>query len=658
MRRARRAACCALVPLWLLGAGAAGAFERTEARAPCADHAPLRKPHFGDLHVHTTRSFDANALGVRTTPRDAYRFARGERLGLQPFDGSGTARRSAKLERPLDFAAVTDHAELLGEVRICETRGAPGYDSFMCTLNRRWPLLSYVIVNGAMLNVADPERYSLCGPDGSACRQMARHVWQEIQDAAEEAYDRSDRCAFTSFVGYEWSGAPDSNMIHRNVIFRNHVVQDAPTSYVEVATGEGLWERLYAECLDLSNGCDAIAIPHNSNLSGGSLFRIEDEDGNPIDAETARRRARLERLVEVIQHKGSSECRGEASFGEDELCDFERLPFARMDEYPFESWWTEPPARVYAREVLATGLSEQDRLGINPFKLGLIASTDTHLGTPGLVAEDAFPGHAAGGDTTRTEVPTVPDRLFFNPGGLAVIWAEENSRDALFEGMRRREVYGTSGPRMVVRFFGGFELPSDLCERDGFARDAYAHGVPMGGDLSPPPDGSDARTPRLAVWAARDPSLPPGPEAQLQRVQIVKLWLEDGAPRERVFDVAGDRDNGAGVDPATCTPHGPRVSELCAVFTDPDFDPAAPALYYARVLENPSCRWSSHVCVAQGARCEGPGALPSELAYCCDAAIPKTIQERAWTSPIWYTPTSPAARAPRPGPAAAPASAE
>ena len=337
MRWNRHLAWCAIVLLWVVAPGPAGAFERTEEREPCEDHTPLRNAYFGDLHVHTTLSFDANALGVRTTPRDAYRFARGERLGLQPFDATGNARRSAKLARPLDFAAVTDHAEMLGEVRICGTPGAAGSDSFMCMLNRRWPLLSYIIVNGAMLNIADPTRYSFCGPDGSACREMALDVWQEIQAAAEEAYDRSARCGFTSFVGYEWSGNPDSNMIHRNIIFRNDVVQRAPTSYVEVGTGEGLWERLYAECLDLENGCDAIAIPHNSNLSGGALFGIENHDGNPIDLETARRRARLERLVEVIQHKGGSECRGESPFAEDELCGFERLPFARMDEYPFES---------------------------------------------------------------------------------------------------------------------------------------------------------------------------------------------------------------------------------------------------------------------------------------------------------------------------------
>jgi hypothetical protein len=230
----------------------------------------------------------------------------------------------------------------------------------------------------------------------------------------------------------------------------------------------------------------------------------------------------------------------------------------------------------------------------------------------------------------------MPDALEFNPGGLAAVWAEENSRDALFEAMRRREVYGTSGPRITVRFFGGWDYPADLCGRDDFVPVGYARGVPMGGDLPPPP--AAAAAPHLAVSALRDPGTPERPGAPLQRIQIVSLRLAGGEVRERVHDVAGDAATGATVDFATCARRGAGSDQLCAVWRDPEFDPAAPAVWYARVVENPSCRWSTFACNRAGVDCSRPGTVPSELAACCDPATPRTIQERAWTSPIWYVP--------------------
>jgi hypothetical protein len=569
------------------------------AAAPCPDRNSLRRPLFGDLHVHTAFSHDASTQGTRTLPREAYRFARGEALGLQPFDVDGRPLRTLQLERPLDFAAVTDHAELLGEVRTCETPGLPGYDAWLCRLHRVWPRASFFVMNTHVAR-GTGSRMGLCGPDGSHCLEAALTPWREIVDAAAEA---DDRCGFTSFVAYEWTASVVGRNLHRNVIFANQTVPRMPSSYYESTTPEALWEDLRRECTEAGTGCDALVIPHNSNLSAGLMFQLPED----LTPEQARTRSAFEPLVEVMQHKGDSECWWGPG-AEDELCAFEQLPFDsfRGKFVPFLEG--APRREDTTRWALLQGIARQAEIGANPFKLGQIASTDTHLGTPGAVEENAHPGHGGAGAPSPDRLPEgLPDDVFFNPGGLAVAWAEENTRASIFAALRRREVYGTSGPRMIVRMFGGRALPDDLCERPDFAAGGYAGGVPMGGDL---PAGLEelegADGPAFAVSALRDAQ-----GARLERIQIVKGWVEDGAPRERVIDVTDPAAEGA--------------DSLCRVWRDPDFDATQPAFWYARVLEVPTPRWHSYVCRARGLDCSR-------------FEIPETIRERAWTSPVWWTP--------------------
>ena len=611
------------------------AYGGGEVRERCVNHSPLREPYFGDLHVHTLFSLDASTQGTRNRPRDAYRFARGHPVGIQPYDADGRALRTVRLTRPLDFVAVTDHAEMLGEREICETPGVPGSGSLICRLYRQWPRAAFFVMNTRASYFEEPERFGFCGKDGARCRTAARGPWQEIVEAAEAAYDRSSTCEFTTFIGYEWTGSPGSNNLHRNVIFRGSEVPALPISHFEAPRPRDLWALLSAECVE---DCQALVVPHNSNISGGLMFQTVRPDGAEMDASEAATRSSYEVLVEVMQHKGDSECLPGLG-NTDELCAFEKFAWSNFAGR-YVSWLAEsPPAISFTRNALKEGLRVEERIGVNPFKFGLVAGTDSHLATPGLTEEsERFPGHGGAGKPARDAIPEgLSDTLEFNPGGLAVLWAEENSREALFSAMERREAYGTSGPRIVVRLFGGWGYPRDLCEHDSFVERGYASGVPMGGDLPPQPAGLEA--PTFAVSALRDPGAEGSPGVDLQRIQIIKGWIESETTRERVYDVAGDPDNGASVDLTNCEPVGRGSAALCTVWTDPDFDPGERSFYYARVVENPTCRWSARTCVAAGVDCERAGDLLEGLRPCCEASHRWTIQERAWTSPIWYTPS-------------------
>lgn len=661
------------------GTGGGGGTGGEDAFGRCAEFDTLRQVYWGDTHIHTDLSFDANTQGTRTTQDDAYAFARGEAIPVQPYDADDQAPRTARLDRPLDFVMVSDHAEFFGTLAICNDPEAMGYEASECVEYREALAFDATPeeVNASFaLNALLARRQNdvvypmLCGPDGMLCVDAGADVWAGVVGRAEAAYDRSDTCAFTTFPGYEWSGNPVAVNLHRNVMFKNGSVPEYPYSYFDEPYPERLWARLTAECLEADDGCDVLAIPHNSNLSEGIYFENRMADGEPFTEAYVQTRSALEPVIEIYQHKGASECIPGASTA-DELCGFEIAPFLNLAAAQRETITPSNP-RGYLRYAYGEGMRHEATLGINPFQYGITAATDTHISASGFVSEDEFEGHGGAGQSNRFLPPPqgFPDNEYFSPGGLTAVWAEENAREAIFSAFRRKETFGTSGPRIVVRMFGGWEYPDDLCDAGDLAAQGYAGGVPMGGTLEPRVGSSG---PRFVLSAKQDLS-----GVSLQRIQVVKGWLDGDTYEVQVYDVAGNPENGATVDLDTCTPSGAGASDLCTVWTDPDFDPTQRAYYYARVLENPTCRWSTYQCAnasydcadwsydacqalkddedrsnytcdccdpaaglnptfCEGVDCTDPGALPPDEERCCHQVEP-VIQERAWTSPIWYQP--------------------
>ena len=631
----------------------------SEEREACRDHNPLRVPLFGDTHVHTSFSFDAAANTTGSTPVDAHRFARGESIAFWPMGADGKPAGSFEIDRPLDFLAVTDHGEFLGERALCRDPDSPRYDTPFCQATRVSERQSMIMM-ASVITTETPSRIpQICGEDGQLCRDYAKPPWAKIIEAAEEAYDRTEACEFTSFVAYEYTGTPGTSNYHRNVIFRNGKVPDLPVSFIDAPIDSKLWAGLDEVCEDAA-GCDYITIPHNSNLSNGRMAPYMS-----ISRSAASRRAyaakRLERepIAEMFQHKGASECINglSAILGPvDALCDVEAVRvMGREEVYMTQSLVGDELTLGETSEVtgecgdsiggngmlgagcvdetdfmrsgLLVGLREQNEIGLNPMKLGMIGATDTHAATPGSVLESDWRGAVSGESTPleRLQPGLLTSGIDGNPGGLAGVWAVENSRDAIFDAMERREVFGTSGPRIVPRFFGGWNFPDDLCDQADRVERGYRDGVPMGGDF---PEAPADTAPTFLAFAARDSA----PDATpLQQLQLIKGWIDaDGKLYNDVIQVAGTPNNGAGVDTSTGERRGEGHDTLCSVYRDASFDPSQAAYYYLRVVENPTARWSLHDCLRID-EADRP-------AVCSDGSYPSTIQEMAWTSPIWYRP--------------------
>jgi hypothetical protein len=612
----------------LIGALLLSACSRQDAAAPAADTAavadtvdaalppanPENNAYFGDVHVHTGWSFDGFTNGSKTTPTDAYAWAQGKAI-------TGSGGPDMQIKTPLDFYMVADHAEMMGV--------------FNQMANPESPLSRTELAKGVTSPDANTRLQAFAGilRDMSAGTldpmltdtKLARSVWADIIKAADANYIPGK---FTTFAGFEWTSNPDKRNLHRVVVFRDtRHLPDMALSALDSDDPETLWKWMDAQ---RAKGSTLFAIPHNGNASDGLMFDLVKRDGKPIDAAYNKTRADNEPLYEITQIKGTSETDPELS-PNDEFAGFELWDYTLSADY-------ERPTRSrgsFARQALLDGMSQAKAGAGNPFKFGFIGDTDTHNAAASN-EENNFTGKFAFENNAKerlTGLPGAPAGQIqqiqeFSSGGLAGVWAPQNTREAIWDAMQRKETFGTSGPMIKVRFFGGFDFAVDDVNKADFVKLAYAKGVPMGGDLKP----GAGKVPTFLVMAMKDPK-----SGNLDRIQIVKGWLDSsGKQHEKIYDVvwSGNRKPGANgklppvgnsVDVATATySNDIGAAQLAIGWTDPKFKPGERAFYYARVLEIPTPRWNTYDAVRT--------KLPALT------KVPSTIQERAWSSPIWYSP--------------------
>jgi hypothetical protein len=538
------------------------------AASTCGKAESGKRLLWGDLHVHTAYSMDAYAFGATATPEEAYAFARGKSLTLASGD-------EVQIDRPLDFAAVTDHAETFDVMYACTDPAQSDHPYCTSMRDLRARLDARAIFNDFLLPIVSltpAEIPSLC--DREDCPAARIGQWQRMQSAANTA---DEPCNFTALIGYEWTGSPGGRHWHRNVIYRSEKVPAETYDYVRYPEAQELWRQLASNCRP-ADGCDVLTIPHNINWADGGTFDLAQDTPEDLDL-----RRRYERLAEIHQEKGASECLPKDPGTTSDDCGFElvthnaaKLRMSGPAEDGEAAW--QLARSSYYRSLLGEGLKRE----ANPFMLGAIGSTDSHFGTPGMVAEADYFGGIA--------LLLAPDEIrlrqtAFNGGGLVAVWAEENTRAAIFDALKRREAYATSGPRISLRFGTG-----DLCS----APDATLT-VPMGGVM---PEGTSAA---FSVMAAAD-------QTPLAAVDVVKGSYSNGGLTETVTRIASFEK--------------PKQA-FCLNWQDPDFDPGANAYWYVRVLEAPSPRWSKLLCERLNACETHPDA-------------DRMIQERAWSSPVWY----------------------